>query len=203
MKRFLLTLAFFTFMTLSFGQKKKIEVKLHFIEGYGANESLAKKASLALEKVLNSDEFEKRVLAGVFIRTNGLENQELFDLVMLAHEKQGIGGEDRVVDLRVRTLRTNSDESKWKNKCKIGSSAGTIGLDGNGDGVTAICPQRLELWGKENNIADLAGHYAHEYMHILGFGHYKFLSRDKWRQKTFVYKIGKIVSELVAKEMTK
>jgi len=203
MKTKLLTLLLILIVTYSFGQNKKVEVKLHSIEGYDEYEQFANRAIIELEKVINSDEFKKRVLAGEYIRTNDLNNQQLFDKIILAQEKQGPGGEDNVVDIRVRTLRINSDESKWKNKCKIGSRAGTIGIDGNGDGVTAICPQRLEKWGQENNVASLAGHYAHEYMHILGFGHYKFLSRNKWRQKTFVYKIGKLVSELVRKEMKK
>ena len=121
---------------------------------------------------------------------------------MRAREVQGPGGTDTVVDLRVRTLNINGNESHWRNNCAIGSRSGTIGIDGNGDGVTAICPQRLELWASQNNIAQLAGHYAHEYMHILGFGHYKrFLSTQTWREKSFVYKIGNLVAELVNQQM--
>ena len=187
------------FTCFSYGQPVKVE--LHSIVGYGQNEDFAKKAAKALEKVLNSEEFKTKMLAMTFLRTNGLTNQQLYDLIMKAHEVQGNGGQDGVVDLRVRTLRIDSDESKWKDNCEIGSRSGTIGIDGNGDGVTAICPQRLELWVKENNVAELAGHYAHEYMHILGFGHYKFLSTQNWREKTFVYKIGNLVSDLVTKQM--
>lgn len=186
---------------LSFGQARHLTVRLHSITGYGQNEEFAKKATAALEQTLNSDEFRTRMLAMAFLRTNGLTNQELYNKIMNAREVQGEGGEDGVVDLRVRTLRINGNESKWKNNCEIGSRSGTIGIDGNGDGVTAICPQRLELWVSENNVAGLAGHYAHEYMHILGFGHYKFLSTQSWREKTFVYKIGNLVSELVKTQM--
>ncbi|PKG41462.1 hypothetical protein [Psychroflexus sp. MES1-P1E] len=205
MKAILSIFLFFTVIFHSFGQTEKIEVKvkLHSIEGYGQYEDLANQAIIQLEKAINSDEFRQGMIYGNFIKTNDLTNKELFYKIILAHEEQGPGGKDTVIDLRVRTLRINSDESRWKNKCKIGSNSGTIGIDGNGDGVTAICPQRLKKWKEENNVADLAGHYAHEYMHILGFGHYKFLSRDKWRQKTFVYKIGNLVSNLVRKEMKK
>lgn len=187
--------------TMSFGQTKHVTVKLHSITGYGQNEEFAKKAATALEQVLNSEEFRTRMLAMKYLRTNGLANQQLYDKIMTAHEEQGEGGQDGVVDLRVRTLRIDGDESKWKDNCEIGSRSGTIGIDGNGDGVTAICPQRLELWVSENNVAELAGHYAHEYMHILGFGHYKFLGTQSWRERTFVYKIGNLVYELVKKQM--
>jgi hypothetical protein len=122
---------------------------------------------------------------------------------MKAHETQGQGGTDSIIDLRIRSLRIHKEESGWKDKCELGSRSGTIGIDGNGDGITAICPQRLEFWAKNDNIAELAGHYAHEYMHILGFDHYKKLSTQKWREKTFVYKIGFIVSELIAREIKK
>ena len=59
-----------------------------------------------------------------------------------------------------------------------------------------------QLWVSQNNIAQMAGHYAHEYMHILGFGHYKrFLSTQTWREKTFVYKIVNLVAELVTHQI--
>lgn len=203
MKTTFLTILLLVSNSFAFGQTKKLKVKLHSIEGYGQYEELARKAITKMEKVLNSDEFREGVESGTFIRTNGLTNEQLFDAIILANEKQGPGGLDNVVDLRARVLRIDSDESRWKNKCKIGSRAGTIGIDGNGDGVTAICPQRLEKWGEESNVANLAGHFTHEYMHILGFEHRKFLSSNKWRQKTFVYKIGNLVADLVREEMKK
>ncbi len=194
-----LTLSLMTMM--SFGQTKRVRVKLHIITGYGQNVEFAQKAAKALEQVLNSVEFRTRMFSMTYLRTNGLKNHELYDKIMSAHEEQGEGGEDDVVDLRVRTLRIDGNESKRKDNCEIGSRSGTIGIDGNGDGVSAICPQRLALWASENNIAELAGHYVHEYMHILGFGHYKFLATQTWREKTFVYQIGNLISELVEKQM--
>ncbi|MCX6352112.1 MAG: hypothetical protein NTX03_09655 [Bacteroidetes bacterium] len=201
MRKVIFLLIILSLTTLSFGQPRHITVKLHSVIGYGQNEEFAKKAATALEQVLNSDEFRTRMLAMTYLRTNGLTNQQLYDKIMTAHEEQGDGGQDGVVDLRVRTLRIDGNESKWKDNCEIGSHSGTIGIDGNGDGVTAICPQRLTLWVSENNVAELSGHYAHEYMHILGFGHSKFLGTQAWREKTFVYKIGNLVSELVEKQM--
>lgn len=201
MRKNIFVLTLIIIANLSLGQTQHVIVKLHSITGYGQDEEFAQKASKAFEKVLNSDEFRTQMLVKTYLGTNGLSNQQLYDKIMAAHEEQGEGGQDGVVDLRVRTLRIDGDESIWKDNCEIGSHSGTIGIDGNRDGVTAICPQRLTLWANENNIAELAGHYAHEYMHILGFGHYKFLGTQSWREKTFVYKIGYLVSELVEKQM--
>jgi hypothetical protein len=197
----ILLLLFLSLQVCSFGQIQLIKVEIHSVDGYGQYENFARQAAASLEKVLNSEEFHTKVLAGTYIRTNGLTNQQLYETIMKAHEVQGAGGRDGVVDLRVRTLRIDSDEDKWKNKCEIGSYSGTIGIDGNSDGVTAICPQRLDLWARDNNVGELAGHYAHEYMHILGFGHYKWLSTQSWREQTFVYKIGDLVAELITKQL--
>lgn len=174
-----------------------VKVQLHSIVGYEQHEAFAKKAIVALEQVLNSEEFKQGVLNGNFIRTEGLSNQQLYDRVMGAHEVQGPGGQDNVVDLRARTLRIDGDESRWKDNCE----GSTIGIDGNGDGVTAICPNKLTMWANQNRIDQLAGHYAHEYMHILGFSHYNRLRGQAWREKTFVYKIGNLVARLVKASM--
>ena len=135
-------------------------------------------------------------MKGKFNATNGLTNQQLYDKIITAHEENGLGGRDGVVDLRARTLLIDSDESEWKKPCE----GITIGVDGAGTGMTAICPQRLVEWSKEDDTAALAAHYAHEYMHILGFSHKKrFFSTSGWKRKTFVYQIGDIVENLANK----
>jgi hypothetical protein len=177
-------------VNFSSAQEKKITVALHSIEGYGANESFAKQAAQLLEDVLNSDEFKKEVLKRTFISTDGLSNQQLYDKIMTAHEEEGPGGQDGVVDLRARVLRIYSDESGWKKPC----DKRTIGVDGAGTGTTAICPQKLNKWAEDGKTEYLAAHYAHEYIHILGFHH-----DDKPKNKSFVYQIGDIVEDLAEK----
>jgi len=185
-----------TFTAFSFGQEKKVKVTLHDVTGYGDDKSFAYKAAQLLEDVFNSEEFKNEVLNGKFNATNGLTNQQLYDKIMTAHEEDGPGGQNGVVDLRARTLLIDSDESDWKKPCE----GKTIGVDGEGTGVTAICPQRLVEWSKEGDTAALAAHYAHEYMHILGFSHKKpWFSRSGWTAKTFVYQIGNIVENLANK----
>ncbi|MGC4042002.1 MAG: hypothetical protein QM710_14755 [Flavobacterium sp.] len=83
------------------------------------------------------------------------------------------------------------DGKKWMRRCEIGSWAGTIGIDGCGDGVIATCPQHLQDWFNNSNIAALAAHYMHEYMHHLGFRH------DGRKSKSLVYMVGNIVENLI------
>lgn len=184
-----------SFTSINYGQK--ITVKLHSIEGYGEHEAFARKAAALLEEVFNSAEFKARVLKGKFKKTNGLNNAQLYEKIMLAREKDGDGGADRVVDLRVRTLDLNGKDADWKTYCY----GDTIGVDGGGGGVLATCPNKLEVWAKAGKTSELAGHYAHEYIHQLGFNHYRswwdFTNSQKW--ESFVYKIGNLVAELGAK----
>lgn len=174
-------------VSFSLAQEKKITVALHDTQGYGANESFARKAAQLLEDVLNSEEFKKEVLKRKFKSTNGLSNQQIYDKIMAAHEEEGPGGQDGVVDLRARVLRIDSDESEWKKPC----NKRTIGVDGAGTGIMAICPQKLIKWAEDEKPEYLAAHYAHEYMHILDFHH-----EEKPKNKSVVYQIGDIVEDL-------
>jgi len=181
-----------SFTTFCLAQNQKVKVKIHSIEGYLNYEEFARKAAALLEDTLNSEEFKAEVLKRKFDRTKGLSNPKLYERIMQAHEQQGDGGEDYVVDLRLRTLDFNGNDSEWRKRCQ----EKTIGVDGAGTGVTAICPNKLELYSKTNDTAALARHYAHEYIHILGFDHNVWFSK----RKTFVYQIGSIVEELANKK---
>jgi hypothetical protein len=171
----------------AWAQERHVRVTLHRIEGYGAHEPFAHRAAQLLEDVLNSDEFKTEVLKGRFNSTQGLTNLQLYQKIMTAHEEEGPGGQDGVVDLRVRILRIESDESRWKKPC----DRRTIGVDGAGTGTTAICPQKLIKWATDGRTEYLAAHYAHEYIHILGF-HHKVAPKTE----SFVYQVGDIVERL-------
>lgn len=174
-------------------ENPKVRVKLHFVKDYGEHEAFAKKAVELLEKAVNTEAFKKRLLAGSYLRTNGKSNEELYQLVMNAEETQGPGGDKGVIDLRIRTLRIDGDESSWYRNCH----GSTIGIDGNGDGVAAICPNVLADWAKEGKVGSLAGHYFHEYLHQIGFGHNNWRRGQTWREKTFVYKGGYLVRDII------
>lgn len=178
----------------TYGQKN-VTVKLHLMIGYEGYESFANSAIQKLEDVINSEKFMQEVLEGNFTETTELSNQEIYDLIIKAQEVEGPGGNDNVIDLRIRTMTLKEDGKIWMENCELNSREGTIGVDGQGTGVTAICPQRLKLWSEKNDIAPLTGHYAHEYMHILGFSH-----RGLNKRKSLVYKIGGIVEKLINEE---
>lgn len=173
-----------------YGQSN-IRVKLHSCAGYDGYEDFAKLAIQKLEMVINSKQFEQAILNGKFSNTNKNTNKQIFSIIMSAHEVQGEGGEDGVIDLRIRTITLEKDGKKWMKNCQIDSWAGTIGIDGQNDGETAICLQRLRIWKEQSNIAALAGHYAHEYMHILGFSH-----SGGRKSSSLVYQVGNIVERL-------
>lgn len=196
MKRLIILLLFSISFMLAEAQ---VKVKIDSMAGYEGYEKFAFSAASLLEDVLNSDEFKTRVLQGNYTWTNRMSNEEIYNYIMKAHEKYGQGGEDNVVNLRLRTMSLEIDGKGWMDNCDLNSSAGTIGKDGGGSGVAAICPERLKLWYSKNNTADLAGHYAHEYLHILGFSHPVW---GGWRQrKTLVYQIGDLISELAEQRL--
>ncbi len=188
----LIIIAFICFGFQILDGQPNVRVKLHSMTGYEGYEDFAKLAIQKLEMVINSNQFEQEILNGNFSKTNGYTNKQVFALIMNAHEIQGEGGQDSVIDLRIRTITLERDGKKWMKNCKIGSWAGTIGIDGQGDGETAICPQRLSFWKEQSNVASLAGHYAHEYMHILGFSH-----SGRRKSSSLVYQVGNIVERLV------
>ncbi|MVT08343.1 hypothetical protein [Chitinophaga tropicalis] len=180
--------------TLLFTQSSRaqVSVKMHTLTGYEDYESFAYAACEKLQVVLNSTRFKNAVRQGSFTRTNGLTSQKIWEKIMNAHEVQGPGGKDSVVDLHARIITIEQDGTRWINNCKPGSWAGTIGIDGRGDGVTAICREKLKKFYDTKDTASLAGHYMHEYMHMLGFSHPGFR-----KSRSAVYKIGYIARDII------
>lgn len=182
-----------------------VKVEIEFIKsGYNDYKVFAGETVQELQKVLNSNEFRLSIINGSFSETNNLNNSELFQTIINGYEVQcpekyldnDIScnkGEKGLINLKVRTI-DDSDHKRWLRRCaKKPRRGSTIGIDGVGDGVTAICPQRLQSWATNNKKGDLGGHFMHEYMHILGFSH------NKKKSKSAVYQIGNIVKELIDK----
>ena len=60
-----------------------IKVKLHSSKGFKPSEqAMVDKAVSMMDRVLNSELFKKKVLAGRFTETNGKTNQEIYDIIM-------------------------------------------------------------------------------------------------------------------------
>jgi hypothetical protein len=184
-------MAFFLMACLSASAQNKVTVLIHSKTGYEGSELFADETAKKLEAALNSEKFKAKIIEGNFTETNGLTNQQIYEKILFAHEVVGAGGTDAVVDLRVRTMNRQTDGKKWMRWCKIGSSMKTIGKDGGNSGVVATCPQWLEFWRNSNMLSDLAGHYAHEYMHLLGFSHFGKKSTS------LVYQVGNIISAII------
>ncbi|MFD1014424.1 hypothetical protein [Winogradskyella rapida] len=186
-------------------KRQEVKVEIEFVKnGYDDYKVFARETIQKLQIVLNSDEFRKSIKNGIFLETNNLNNSELFETIINGYEVQcpekyldnNVScnkGEKGLINLKVRTI-DNSDHKKWLRRCaKKPRRGSTIGIDGVGDGVTAICPQRLQSWSASSKYGDLGGHFMHEYMHILGFSH------NKKKSKSAVYQIGNIVKELIDK----
>jgi hypothetical protein len=169
-----------------------LKLHIHSIEGYGPNEGFARRTSQILLDVFNSEEFRTELLSEQrrYKRRQGLAHDELFRRITDAKEVQGPAGQVGVVDMRVRTIRVDGDESYWKKRC---AALSTYGIDGIGDGVMAVCPAFLEQCVESNDYGGLAAHYAHEYMHILGFDHIRCIPKSA----SFVYQVGEIVELIV------
>ncbi|HUC81762.1 MAG TPA: hypothetical protein VMR70_12655 [Flavisolibacter sp.] len=166
---------------------KAVVVLIHEMEGYGADEVFARAAADTLEAVLNSNGFKRAVLNTAFTYENkGLNAQQIYDLIMKAHEEDGEGGTDGVLDLRLRTISLEEDGQRWMNAC----NRNTVGIDGSGTGVSAVCPGWLRSAVENGHYSWLAAHYMHEYMHLLRFRH------SAQKLQSVPYKIDAIVEKL-------
>jgi hypothetical protein len=169
-----------------------VQVVIQTITGYGADEPFARATAKRLEQVLNSTAFKKAIASNSYTYSDGLTPTQLYERIMTAHEQDGPGGKDGVVDLRLRVINLKEDGAGWMAACEPGSRERTVGIDGAGTGIAAICPQWLKARAAEKDTASLAAHFIHEYMHVLGFEH-----RWPGKYKSVPYKVQTIVESLI------
>lgn len=166
----------------------EVEVVIHQLVGYGEDEGFARATSDSLKTVLNSAGFKRAVLNTSFDYHNrGLSAQQIYDLIMQAHEEDGPGGSDGVLDLRLRIITLAEDGQRWINAC----NRSTIGIDGSGTGISAVCPRWLRSTAQNTHHSWLAAHFIHEYMHLLNFRH------PDHKPQSVPYKIHALVEELI------
>jgi hypothetical protein len=169
----------------------KVSVVIHGeMQDYGGNEEFGREAAKILERVINSDEFHRLVATNTYLNDKGLTSEQIYALIQKAHEADGPGGSDGVLDLRLRTITLAKDGPDWIAAC----FKTTVGKDGGDTGIAATCSNWIDARKREGNYSYLAGHYLHEYMHILGFDHFKLSEADKY--KSVPYKIGYFVRDL-------
>lgn len=171
-----------------------VKVLIHQMTGYGKDTIFAREAAAVLEKVINSEAFRTAVISNTYKHDNNLTPIEIYNQIMQAHEISGPGGQDHVIDLRLRTINNDDDAPVWMQRCESNSSSGTIGIDGGGSGIAAVCPQWLHSTADQHKPEWLAAHFMHEYMHILGFKH------PTQKNKSVPYKIHYIIETLGAQE---
>jgi hypothetical protein len=168
------------------------KVLIHQMLGYGDDSVFARQAAQLLEKVINSQAFRSSVIVNSYNEHFDYSTQQIYDLITNAHEPVGAGGQDHVIDLYLRVIDLEDDGEGWMEHCEPGSRARTIGIDGAGTGIAAVCPQWLHSMAQKRKPSSLAAHFIHEYMHVLGFVH------AHQKSKSVPYKIQYIVENLGA-----
>lgn len=141
------------------------------------SEASLKKLTLAthlLDSILSTNEFRKRVLDAKLIATKGKSNKEIYDYLMSGNTEYE-SANDKIINLYLE------EYANYAGGNEIGH---TIGKKTS----THRC------FILQNDVACLAGHLIHEYLHVMGFTHRR-LERPK--KKTVPYVIGNIIKDML------
>ncbi len=180
MKNTLLVLLF-SIGAAGLAQAAPQRVEVRHLNGFSAvDQAKAYRSVALLEKVLNSPEFQLRVLhfswngQEQFADNGGLTNQQVLAKLL-----------DRPVELDV----TLYSAPIWK---RLLLKDGVVGHTGPGTPRTWINRKFFRRF----TAADIAGNFAHEWLHKLGFDH--DFNRTLKRPYSVPYGIGELVSELAS-----
>jgi hypothetical protein len=152
-----------------------LTVKINSANNFTAVELVKlKSAAVLLEQVVNSQDFKERVLTYPFINTDGLTNQQIYNLIMSGREVLN-NAVDNELDIDVTMYY---------------SLRGVIGY---------TYPNILRTWMnrrffKKFNAAGVASNLAHEWCHKIGFDHSFYYTNN--RKNSVPYAIGYMVEEL-------
>lgn len=125
-----------------------------------------------LERVVNSDQFGKRVENSKYFRNNKMKGAAILQKIRTGHEENTMP--DNIISLLVEVYNNKKNE--------IGHTTP--------DGIIHTNKE----WILSNSATCYAAHLLHEYCHVLGFSH-SWL-RLPFRSKTVPYKIGNFVAQL-------
>jgi len=190
MKSFLLILSAListTFSAQSFAQSDQpLTVNVHGARYFTPTDLTTLSAATALiEKVMNSEEFKQAVLnfsyAGVpgFVQNNGLDNQQLYDLLMSGAEALPTQtAADHVMDFDLEMYTGRASVLGYTN------------------------PGTLTVWINSNfydyaTVNEIAMNLTHEWCHKMGFDHDYYNTAR--RPYSVPYGIGYLVRDLGAK----
>lgn len=162
-----------------------ISVKLHEIINAGPEQSdFATRACSALEKALNHPDFKSRVESATYKETRwwdargnsrSIPTSEIYGYIASGLERDTPA--DQEIDIKVKLASISS----------VGST------------IPGKLPFRTAYWFineciAEDDVARLAGHFLHEWLHVAGFHHHP----DNNARDDVPYVLGKLVVELLA-----
>jgi hypothetical protein len=161
---------------------KEFKLNIRSIEKYEGYEKKAREAAALFIRVFNSDKFKEQVLGHEwkgkkqFADNQGLTNAQILERLLDGSEI-AFEGRNHAADFHLRAYSKG-----WP----FGSAIGHADAD-KGEIITK--------WKfiRQSSVEGLAGHYAHEYCHLLGFGHDFDVTNQ--REYSVPYAIDNIVEE--------
>ncbi len=165
----------------------RLEVDFVELINYFESEKVrTRKIGTEMETVLNSREFHDRVLAfqwngaTQYADNDGFTNEEIYDQIRNAVENDNPDGRPNVMELVHKISRPWF--CTWRK---------AIGFTNPGSPLitTYSCKYR------RMSDADLGGHFTHEWMHRLGFGHDYNLTAK--RPSSVPYAVGRIAGQIL------
>ena len=163
----------------------ELDIRHHF-EWTPARREKAQAAARVLEAVLNSTEFSRQLAERRDLQsTEGFSSSEILQIMRsgksLSSLRAGDDALSKTIPLALSIAPTTAEYARF---------------DGFTDLGTGIIYTRKE-WFDAQSICQLAGLFAHEYMHVVGFSHATFY--HPWLRRAVPYALGDMVTEWAEK----
>lgn len=165
----------------------ELDIRRHS-EWTPARREKAHAAARVLETVLNSNEFSRRLENRRNLqRTEGLSSAEILQIIRSGKTLSSLrAGDDAISKSIALALSVAPATTEYAS------------FDGFTDLGAGIIYTRKE-WFDTQSICQLAGLFAHEYMHVVGFSHATFY--HPWLRQSVPYALGDMVTELAEKTL--
>ena len=158
----------------------------HHSEWTPARREKAQAAARVLEAVLNSTEFSRQLADRRDLQsTEGFSSSEILQIMRSGKTLSSLRARDDVINKTIALALSIAP-----------TTAEYASFDGFTDLGTGIIYTRKE-WFDAQSICRLAGLFAHEYMHVVGFSHATFY--HPWLRRSVPYAVGNMVTELAKK----
>lgn len=171
---------------MSTEQKTVIKVKRLYKFKKRWMKSKVRRVVALMNEVINSDEFGRRVIDHQYTDTRyRLDPNDDFRTIETGEE---------ILELLRKGYEQGSDQGndyEWNLVIKLGRFRGVVGTR-LGDLITT----QNWFFKKKGNDDEVAGHWFHEYAHVLGFHHDK--DATDIRPNSVPYALNKIVEDTIA-----